>query len=314
MRRRLLPNSGSPEMPQFRRDAVRVVVPATSANLGAGFDSVGLALGVYDELIAMVSDDQGVLVEIAGEGADTVPRDERNLVAAVMLEAFDALGGRPPGFVLRCVNAVPHGRGLGSSAAARIGGLVLARGMVEGGDELLPDAQLLDLANAMEGHPDNVAAALHGGFTIAWTQDGVAHAVRRDAHPDIVPVVCVPDTELSTAKARGLLGESVARADAAFNVSRAALLVHAMTQDPSMLMSATDDRLHQQQREHAYPQSLALVRQLRADGHPAMISGAGPSVIVLSSKSIADTIGVPDGWAVATTSVDVEGARVLPLA
>ena len=301
-------------MVTFVRDAVRVVVPATSANLGPGFDSVGLALGVYDELVAMVSDDEGVLVEVAGEGADSVPRDEQNLVASVMLQAFDALGTRPPGFVLRCTNRIPHGRGLGSSAAARIGGLVLARALVEGGDDVFSDTELLDLANAMEGHPDNIAAALFGGFTIAWSDADHAHAVRRDVHPDVLPVVCVPPVELSTAKARGLLGDDVARADAAFNVSRAALLVHAVTEDPTLLMGATEDRLHQRQRQSAYPESFALVEELRSAGHAAMISGAGPSVIVLSSREKAAQISAPQGWTVAALPVDTAGTRVLPLA
>ena len=300
-------------MVTFKREAARVVVPATSANLGSGFDSVGLALGVYDELIAMVSDDEGVLVEVAGEGAGIVPQDERNLVASVMLAAFDAMGTRPPGFVLRCANGVPHGRGLGSSAAARIGGIVLARALVEDGDTLLPDDAVLDLANAMEGHPDNAAAALFGGFTVAWCENGRARAVSRQVHADVVPVVCVPPTELSTTKARDALTDQVSREDASFNVSRAALLVHAMTADPQLLLPATDDRLHQHQRRQVYPDSISLVEQLRSEGHAAMVSGAGPSVIVLATTSQAASITAPEGWGVHLVEVDTAGARVLPL-
>lgn len=299
-------------MVTWKRDAVRVVVPATSANLGPGFDSVGMALGVYDELIAMVSEDDGVLVEVSGEGADSVPRDETHLVAASMLAAFDAMGERPSGFVLRCVNTIPHGRGMGSSASARVGGLVLARALVEGGEELLTDDAIMHLASQMEGHPDNVAAAMFGGFTVAWTED-VARSVSLEVHPSIVPVVCVPSTQLPTEHARGLLDATVSREDATFNLARTALLVHAMTNDPSFLLSATEDRLHQQQRHSAYPDSLALVHALRKEGIPAMISGAGPAVLVLASSDTLATIVAPEHWLMAAVPVDTMGAQVVPL-
>lgn len=296
----------------FIRDAVRVIVPATSANLGPGFDSVGIALGVYDELIAMVSDDEGVLVEVSGEGASSVPRDEQHLVAASMLAAFDAMEERPSGFVLRCVNTIPHGRGLGSSASARVGGLLLARSLVENGEEKFSNDDILQMASQMEGHPDNVAAALFGGFTIAWTED-VARSVSLDVHPEIVPVVCIPSHELPTEHARGLLEDTVTRSDATFNLARTGLLVHAVTNDPTLLMAATADRLHQQQRRSAYPHSLELVETLRANGVPAMISGAGPSVLVLASESTASHVVAPTGWLVDRVPVDTVGAQVVPL-
>ena len=155
--------------PMFRAAPTRVRVPATSANLGPGFDAFGLALGLYDDVVAQVSDDAGVRVDVHGEGSGTVPRDHRHLVAKAMLRGFDALGGRPRGLDLVCANRIPHGRGLGSSAAAIVSGLLLARSLVVGGEERMPDHAVLELASVLEGHPDNVAACLYGGAVIAWT-------------------------------------------------------------------------------------------------------------------------------------------------
>ena len=298
----------------FRASPVRVRVPATSANLGSAFDSGGLALAMYDDLVAVITDEPGVTVDISGEGADSLPRNHRHLVAKSMLAAFDAMGGRPRGFALVTANHIPHGRGLGSSSAAIVGGIVLARALVVGGDQLLPDREALALATELEGHPDNVAATLLGGFTVAWTEGtGQAHALR--VHPDIVPVACIPHTALATKKARGLLPESVTHADAAFNVARSALLVAAMTQDPSLLMVATDDKLHQQQRREAMPRSLDLVARLREAGIPAAVSGAGPTVLALCTKASAELVAglVGARFEVVPLAVDHDGATVVPL-
>lgn len=303
-------------MVELRRDAVRVVVPATSANLGPAFDSAGLALAVYDELIAMVSDDEGVLIEIAGEGADTLPRDESHLVVQSMKRAFAWLGVDVPGFILRCGNTIPHGRGLGSSAAAIVGGIVLARAMVVDGRDRMSDADVLQLALEQEPHPDNLAAALHGGFTVAWIeQDGRADVVGMPVHADVHPVVLVPPQELRTAQAREMLPDSVPFSDAASNVARAALLVHAMTREPARLMAATEDRLHQQRRASAYPDSVALVGRLREVGIPAVISGAGPTVLAFAdAPTLATVSGVAgDSWIVRMVDVSVEGAREVPV-
>lgn len=303
-------------MSVLRRDAVRVVVPATSANLGPGFDSAGLALSVYDDLVAMATEDTGVLVEISGEGENTLPRGEDHLVVQSMRAAFDRMGVMVPGFVLRCINAIPHGRGLGSSAAAIVGGIVLARAMVVDGRDRMTDDDVLQLALAQERHPDNIAAALFGGFTVAWIDDdGRADAVRMDAHGDVRPVVMVPSVELSTEKARALLPESVALADATVNISRAALLVHAMTADPSRLLVATADRLHQQNRASAYPRSWELVSLLRDSGVAAVISGAGPSVLAFVDESTSSSLAGADthDWIVREVSVSDTGAREVPL-
>ena len=304
--------------PVFRAAAVRVRVPATSANLGPGFDSLGLALSLYDDVVAQVSDDSGVRVDVHGEGADSVPRDHRHLVAKSALRAFDVLGGRPRGLDLVCANRIPHGRGLGSSAAAIVSGLVLARALVVGGDERLPDAALLELATTIEGHPDNVAACLHGGATVAWTRGtdpsstGVLDLVPAAT---IVPVVCVPSSAVATKKARALLPESVPHVDAAWNAARAALLVQALTVRPDLLLEATDDRLHQPYRRPAYPRTTDLVAKLRAAGIPAAVSGAGPTVIALADVGTASRVEGLAGARFATSvlEVDREGARVLPL-
>lgn len=303
-------------MSLLRRDAVRVLVPATSANLGPAFDSAGLALSVYDELIAMVTDDPGVLVEIEGEGEQSLPRDETHLVVRSMQSAFARMGVTADGFILRCRNSIPHGRGLGSSAAAIVGGIVLARAMVVDGRDRMTDSDVLQLALEQESHPDNLAAALYGGFTIAWLEsDGFADAVRIDPHPDVRPVALVPATELATSRARALLPESVPFADATRNVSRSALLVHAMTVDPRRLMAATEDRLHQQSRAAAYPESVSLVDELRAMGLPAVISGAGPTVLAFVGPEAEPmlTTAVGDQWRMLTVEVSPVGAREVPV-
>lgn len=298
----------------FKAAPARVRVPATSANLGSAFDSAGLALSLHDDLVAVITDEPGITVDISGEGADTLPRNHKHLVARAMVAAFDAMGGQPRGFALVTANHIPHGRGLGSSSAAIVGGIVLARALVLGGEQLLPDPEALALASELEGHPDNVAATLLGGFTIAWTE-GVGQAYSMRPLDEILPVVCIPHTALATKKARGLLPEMVPHADAAFNAARSALLVAGMTLDPSLLMVATDDKLHQQQRREAMPRSIELVARLREAGIPAAISGAGPTVIALTTRAQADLVAglVGARFDVLQLDVDTAGATVVPL-
>jgi homoserine kinase len=305
--------------PAFRAAPLRVRVPATSANLGPGFDSFALALERFDDLVAQVVDEPGVRVDIGGEGADLLPRDGKHLVAKVMRRAFEVMGGQPRGLDLVCANRIPHKRGLGSSAAAIVGGLVLARALVVGGDDLLPDERLLSMAASMEGHPDNAAACLHGGFTISWMQQETAHALRLTAHPSVRPVALIPSTTSSTRRTRGLLPDQVPHADAAFTAARAGLLVHALTNDPSLLLQATDERLHQQQRREAYPRSVNAVAQLRERGIPAVISGAGPTVLALVTDGVLEATLAEikdvarDRFEIAALAVDASGASVLPL-
>ena len=302
-------------MSVLRREAVRVVVPASSANLGPAFDCAGLALAVYDELVAMVTDDPGVLVEVDGEGSADVPRDESHLVVRAMRAGFAWLGVEVPGFVLRTTNRIPHGRGLGSSAAAAIGGIVLARAMVDDGPERMTDSDVLQVALAFESHPDNLAAALYGGLTVAWLEeDGLADAVRLTPHPQVRPLVLVPTDQLLTTRARALLPTSVPFADATANVGRAALLVHALTTDPSRLVSATEDRLHQRCRATAYPHTAELVSSLRDKGFAAVVSGAGPSILVLGDEVTSGRLPDPgEDWVVLSVEVAGYGAREVPL-
>jgi homoserine kinase len=298
----------------FRAAPVRVRVPATSANLGPGFDSLGLALSLHDDVVVRVAD-EGLFVDVAGEGADSVPRTRRNLVVRALQAGFDALGGQPRGLEVVCANRIPHGRGLGSSAAAIVAGLTAARALVLGGTDTLDDDALLGLAAQLEGHPDNVAACLLGGLTLAWTPaDGPAQAVRLPVSPTLRPVVFVPTTSASTAKARKQLPETVPHADAARNAARSALLVHALAGDPGLLLVATEDRLHQQYRAASQARTAALVDALRADGVPAVVSGAGPSVLAFSGAADDLSSYAPRGWSVEVLSVDQSGTELLALA
>ncbi|MFF0743950.1 homoserine kinase [Streptomyces sp. NPDC004111] len=301
--------------PAFRAAAVRVRVPATSANLGPGFDAFGLSLGLYDDVVVRVAD-AGLHIDIAGEGAETLPRDERHLLVRALRTAFDVLGGQPRGLEIVCANRIPHGRGLGSSSAAICAGIMAARAVTIGGDAKLDETALLELATEIEGHPDNVAACLLGGFTVAWMDGGAGRAIRLDPSDSIVPVVFVPAKPVLTEAARGLLPRSVPHVDASLNAGRAALLVEALTRRPELLMPATEDRLHQDYRTPAMPESLALVGRLRADGVPAVVSGAGPTVLALTDGSAADKVlrMAGDGWAAARLALDAAGASVLPLA
>ncbi len=299
--------------PAFRAGAVHVRVPASSANLGPGFDALGLALAVYDDMVGRIGDD-GLVLDVAGEGADEVPRDDSHLVVRSMRAVFEQFGGQPRGIELVCANRIPHGRGLGSSAAAVVAGVLIGRALVVGGDTNLPDAEVLALAAEIEGHPDNVAPCLLGGLTVARTEGGRAEAVRLDVDPAISPVLLVPPTPSSTDEARSLLPEHVPHADAVFNASRSALLVAALTGRPEALLAATDDRLHQPYRAEAMGESAALVAKLRASGLPAVVSGAGPSVLVLArGDAEADVAAaqVPDGWRAERVAVDPSGAHLV---
>lgn len=299
-------------MSTFVQGPVRVSVPATSANLGPGFDSLGLALTLRDELTAEVTA-EGLVVEVTGAGAEAVPRDESHLVVRSMRAAFDLMGAQPPGLRLSCANVVPHARGLGSSSAAIVAGVVLARGLVAGGTLLADDDALFRLAARIEGHPDNVAPALFGGFTISGRDDdGEFYAVGSPVDPRVGAVVFVPPTPVATEVARGLLPAQVPHADAAADAGRTALLVAALAGRPEHLLRATRDYLHQDYRRPAMPDSLALVDALRADGVPAIVSGAGPTVLAFVDASTAGTLlaRCPDGWAAHHLGVDPEGARL----
>ncbi len=261
---------------------VVVEVPATSANLGPGFDCFGLALS-WREQVELTVTDGGFTVDVTGEGADAVPRDASHLIVRSALQGLADLGHEVRGLRLRCHNTIPHGRGLGSSSAAIVAGLVAADGLVRGPAELTPAGRrwALQHAAAIEGHPDNVAAAVHGGFVLAWAGPAGVEVAVSPVHPDVAVTVFVPSTPVATQAARGLLPSSVPHGDAARNAGRAALLVHALATDPDHLLAGTADWLHQDQRRPAMPDSWRLMQGLRDLGHAAVISGAGPTVLVL---------------------------------
>ncbi|MEV4641660.1 homoserine kinase [Actinoplanes sp. NPDC049548] len=288
----------------FVSEPVRVRTPATSANLGPGFDSLGLALTLYDDLSARVIGDR-FTVSVTGEGAGELPGDESHLVVRAMLRTFDELGGRPSGVAVECVNRIPQARGLGSSSAAIVGGVQLARGLVQ---EQISDDDALRIAAEMEGHPDNVAPCLLGGFTIAWTEASGARAVRLAPAEGVRPTLFVPQERGLTATARAALPPSVPHADAAFNSGRAALLVHALSAEPELLFAATEDRLHQGYRAQAMPGTASLVASLRSLGVAAVVSGAGPTVLALSPVPADFHAGT--AWRAEVLGVDATGALV----
>ncbi|TDC83747.1 homoserine kinase [Micromonospora sp. KC606] len=291
----------------FAAGPVRVRVPATSANLGPGFDALGLALGLYDDVAAEVTAG-GVRVTVGGEGAGELPDDDRHLVVRAMRVAFDALGGQPSGLVLECVNRIPQARGLGSSSAAIVAGVLLARALVTDGGERLDDDAALRLAAEIEGHPDNVAPCLLGGFTVAWTEPSGARAVSLPVAEGVRPTVFVPAERGLTETARAALPPTVPHADAASNAGRAALLVHALTTEPALLMPATVDRLHQDYRAPGMPQTAALVGALRAAGVAAVVSGAGPTVLALTEPPADFRPGTE--WQVWRLAIEASGATV----
>jgi homoserine kinase len=313
---------------------VIVRAPASSANLGPGFDALGLALSLHD--VAVVRATSGGLdIEVSGEGQDTAAAGENHLVVRAMRAAFDLLGGQPAGLALRSLNAIPHSRGLGSSAAAVVTGILAARALAPAGPGGLPDQAVLELAAALEGHPDNVAACLRGGLTIAWTtgpagpgdgsgdgsgsaQPSVPRMIRLPVLEEIQPVLCVPAEGLATATARGALPAAVPHQDAAANAARSALLVAALTRDPSVLFDATEDYLHQRYRAGVMPHTADLLGRLRTAGVAATVSGAGPSVLALTvagrnpGPDLVDSIAAETGigWRISPLDIDRQGATL----
>ncbi|KRF25642.1 homoserine kinase [Phycicoccus sp. Soil803] len=301
--------------------SVTARVPASSANLGPGFDSVGLALGLWDTCVATVTEEPGITVDVEGEGAADVPRDATHLVVRTMLRAWDELGVAPPrGLHLSCVNEVPHGRGLGSSATAIVTGIVAAqglhqvcRGVTDGPDLTFAN----DLAARLEGHPDNSSASVYGGLTLSWSDspDDGTRTLRLRPHPDLHALVLVPATQLSTAKARSVLPTQIRHGDAALNSARAALLVQALTSHPEHLLDATREWLHQEARRDSFSASMDLVDRLRGAGHAAVISGAGPSVLVLTRGDASAAIRslTSNDWTVLDPGIPATGAQLSDL-
>ena len=300
---------------------ITVRVPATSANLGPGFDSLGLAVGLYDTVRVRTCDEPGTTVRISGEGAATLPTDDTHLVVRTIRETVQSAGFSLTGLRLDAENVIPHGRGLGSSASAIVSG-VLAGNALLPAENRLDAAALLDVCSRLEGHPDNVAPALAGGLAISWEEEGTFRSVTAPVHADIVPIAAVPATELSTESARGLLPAQVPHPAAAANSGRAALLIHALSSEPDLLPAGTVDFLHQEYRAPAMAPSAALMRHLRENGIAAVISGAGPTVMALANgpaqaqwveQLITEHLEATESaefWRVLRLSVDRDGARV----
>ncbi len=282
---------------------LRVRVPATTANLGSGFDCVGMAFDWCDELTLETFDDGRLEVVVTGEGAGDVPLDERHLVVSSILRGLEAFGAARPGLRLTCHNTIPHSRGLGSSASAIVAGLAAAWGIARPGVDL-DRAAITRLGTEVEGHPDNVGAAAWGGAILAWARDERVSLVQLPLPEGFRAIVYVPDFECGTSEARAVLPETVSRGDAVAQAITAAALPLALTVRPDLLFDATFDRLHQQYRAPLMPQSFDLMTGLRAVGVPAAISGAGPTVIA---------VGLPDQLA-AAEGVAADGFAVHRLA
>jgi homoserine kinase len=282
---------------------ITVRVPATSANLGPGFDCFGLALDLCNEVAVDTDGEPGVTWE--GEGADELPTDGTDMVSRAIADAAVRAGFSLPVLALHGTNRIPLERGLGSSAAAAVAGAAI--GNVLAGVPAADAAEAgFDVATDLEGHADNAAAAVYGGFAI------VARGVvrRLDPHPSLAPVVFIPEQRSDTATARSVLSPTVPREDAVFNVGQAALTVIAFTQDPSLLFAALRDRLHEDARSALMPRSAALLEDLRARRVPACLSGAGPSVLAfeVEGRPAGDP---PDGWRAIRPGVREDGAEVV---
>lgn len=301
-------------------DQVRVQVPATAGNLGPGFDALGIALAITDQIDVRAVANANVDITIEGEGADSLPTDESHLVVRALREALDHVGASQVGLEVRAVNRIPHGRGLGSSAAAAVAGILAARGLIAE-PEALADDVVLQLATRFEGHPDNAAPTIYGGATVAWQDASGAHARPLKIAAGIEAAVLIPRSILPTKQARSVLPLNVPHEDAAFNAGRAALLVNALAGWPEDLMAATADRLHQDYRADVMPAVPAMLAHLRAQGIAAVVSGAGPSVLVfgtdLAEQGLATgplhwAEGIGDeSWRAVHTVERVPGAAVM---
>ncbi|MGC4173874.1 homoserine kinase [Demequina sp.] len=292
-------------------DHVLVTVPATAGNLGPGFDALGMALGVRDEIEVRAVASGETVISIEGEGAETLARDESHLVVRALREALDSVGASQVGLEIRCRNRIPHGKGLGSSAAAVVAGITAARALIAE-PEALDAAAALRLATAFEGHPDNAAPAIFGGATAAWVDAEGAHATSLTLDPAIETAVLIPESVLPTKEARAVLPPQVPHTHAAFNVGRAALLVAALGGQLELLLPATEDKLHQSYRADSMPPAVAMLQHLRGEGYAAVVSGAGPSVLVmgtgLGSLTWPDGLG-GEAWELIHTVGPVQGAK-----
>lgn len=290
---------------------VTVRVPATSANLGPGFDCFGLALDICNEVTVDTEAEPGVTWE--GEGADELPTDGSDMVSRAISYTVERLRGVSdadvPPFSLHGVNRIPLERGLGSSSAAAVAGVALGGTLLgEAGWDDDPHTTFAYAAE-LEGHPDNAAAATFGGLTVFASGSGSVH--RFEPHRDLDPVVVMPDRlRLATAEARRALSSTVDRRDAVFNIGHAALAVMALTREPDLLLAALHDRIHEDARASLVPESAALLADFRQRQIPACVSGAGPSLLAFEREGHA--VGdLPDGWRAVRPGVRADGVEVV---
>ncbi|HEY4534825.1 MAG TPA: homoserine kinase [Enteractinococcus sp.] len=294
----------------------QIKVPATSANLGPGFDSAGIAVELFDELEIRTTD-AGFSASIKGEGQNYLPTDARHLIIAQIRARLERLGWHLPGLELHAVNRIPHSRGLGSSAAAHIAAALAVKALLPP-DCAINHDDVLQWASEAEGHPDNVAPAVYGGLTFSWSEPGEHgnsyRSLRLLPHPEITPVVAIPAKPLSTAAARTLLPTSVPHGEAVANASRAALLAPAMTTHPELLLAATEDWLHQHYREPSMPETLHHIKALRQEGHAAVVSGAGPTLCVFAMNTTEANVVADKLSQRAAKSEQHWDVRILPVA
>jgi homoserine kinase len=300
--------------------AVKVKVPATVANLGPGFDALGVAVQMHLEVDIEPRRDS-IEIEVEGEGAETLPKDESNLVIRSMNDFFDFVGRRPPGYSVRVRNPIPLGSGLGSSAAAVVGGLYAARAIT---GRNVPQTEMVRLAVGIEGHPDNILPALLGGLVVCYQEPGSDFKYfRLEPSERLVPILAVPAKGFSTKEARKALPEDVAFADAQFTASRAALLVAAITSGAGtdVLAAAMSDRLHEPHRLKLMPETMAVHSELREAGLAVALAGAGPSLLAVVPRPEAATRAEQirrvcrarsAGWRVFVSEWEENGAAALP--
>lgn len=264
---------------------VRVRVPATTANLGPGFDALGMALDLWNETVWTPASDGEIRVTITGEGADVLPTDATNPIVAAALSLYERAGVPCRGLRVHCVNRIPLGSGLGSSSAALVSGLLGANALL---GEPFSREEILRMAIETEGHPDNVAPAMLGGLVVSILYDGRVVSIKLPARAHRAPIratVVLPSLDFPTEYARSILPRTVDRQDAIYNISRSVLVVEALrTGDLEMLGKAMDDRLHQPYRLPLIPGALAAMEAARRAGAAAVaLSGAGPSLIAFST-------------------------------
>lgn len=286
---------------------VSVTVPASSANLGPGFDTLGLAVSLYDTVeVEVVA--SGLSVEVFGEGQGELPLDGSHLVVKALRAGLKAADAHAPGLKVVCHNSIPQSRGLGSSAAAAVAGVCAANGLA---GCPLSDEQLVQLSSAFEGHPDNAAASVLGQAVVSWTEipvDGKTEpqyrAVTIPVAESIMATALVPNFHASTEAVRRVLPTDVTHLDARFNVSRCAVMTVALQHHPELLWEGTRDRLHQPYRADVLPVTAEWVNRLRNKGYAAYLSGAGPTVMVLSTEPVDESV---------LNDAREAGLRVLPL-